>query len=243
MMHCTICDPKSKYENCICNKNFSEFYDIYNSIKFKDSDFLKPIKQWAISTMTLCCNYNSCINLERYKELYDIKPNNKNFYNAISVYIGVKYQSKNKVSIKIFKNGKVQLAGVTNIISAAYAVRKMFKRLVKNDLFIDHLNCNITDLRICMINSDFKIDKNIRQSEFCKIIDLEPEKYSIIRYSFNPSKYPGINIKFKHSEELTTCAVFRPGSIMITGGNQIKNYKTIIETLSEILQNNNKILY
>lgn len=241
-MHCYICDPKSKYENCICNKNFSQFYDIYDSIDCEDCESFKIAKKWSISTMTLCCSFNSCIDLEKYREIYEIKPSNKNFYNAICVYIGVKYQNKNKVSIKIFKNGNIQLAGVTNIRSACYSIRKMFKRLHKNDMFIDP-DPSITDLRICMINSDFKIDKNIRQSEFCKIIDNEQDKYSILRYSFNSSKYPGINIKFKHEEDLTTCAVFRPGSIMITGGNQIKNYKIIIESLLDILQKYNTILY
>lgn len=241
-MQCHNCDPKSKYEDCICNKNFSQFYDIYDSINCDATEYFSICKKWSISTMTLCCNYNSCINLEKYKELYDIKSNNKNFYNSVSVYIGVKYQTRNKVSIKIFKNGNVQLAGVTNIKSATYSIRKMFKRLVKNDLFID-CNPKISDLRICMINSDFKIDRNIRQTEFCKILDNDQDKYSILRYSFNSSKYPGINIKFKHDTTLTTCSVFRPGSIMITGGKEIKNYKIIMETLFEILKNNNHVLY
>lgn len=241
-MHCHICDPKSKYENCICNENFSQFYHIYDSIKHEDCENFKISKDWSISTMTLCCSFNCCIDLQKYREFYDIKSNNKNFYNAISVYIGVKYQTKNRVSIKIFKNGNIQLAGVTNIRSACYSVRKMFKRLQKNKMFIDS-NENISNLRICMINSDFKIDKNIRQSEFCKILDNDQEKYSILRYSFNSSKYPGINIKFKHGEDLTTCAVFRPGSIMITGGNKIKNYKIIIDTVIDILEKYNRILY
>lgn len=241
-MHCHICDPKSKYENCICNKNFSQFYDIYDSIYCEDCESFKIAKKWSISTITFCCSFNCCIDLEKYRELYEIKQSNKNFYNSVSVYIGVKYQTKNKVSIKIFKNGNIQLAGVTNIRSACYSIRKMFKRLQKNDLFIDSVP-SITNLRICMINSDFKIDKNIRQTQFCKIIDDEQDKYSIIRYSFNSSKYPGINIKFKHGAELTTCAVFRPGSIMITGGNEIKNYKLIIESLLDILQKYNTVLY
>jgi len=166
------------------------------------------------------------------------------FYNCVNTYISTKYQNKNKVSIKIFTNGNIQLAGILNVTSATYTIRKIFKRLVNINAFSDQGEPYISNVRICMINSDFKIDKSIKQAQLCKLID--ENKYPFIkRYSFIPSKYPGINIKIIENEETSkciTCSVFRPGSIIITGGNDLTIYKQILENLLFILKNNN-ILY
>ena len=167
------------------------------------------------------------------------------FYNCVNTYISTKYQNKNKVSIKIFTNGNIQLAGILNVTSATYTIRKIFKRLKNINAFSNEREPYISDVRICMINSDFKIDKNIKQAQLCKIID--ENDYSFIkRYSFIPSKYPGINIKIAENEEdskCITCSVFRPGSIIITGGNDLNIYKQTLENLLFILKNNNNVLY
>ena len=79
----------------------------------------------------------------------------------------------------------------------------------------------------------------------CKI--LETEKFSYIkRYSFNPSKYPGINIKFENPylpNNLISCIIFRPGSIIITGGNDISAYKYVYEKVLNLLINSEDVLY
>ncbi len=240
---CKICDPKCKYKDCICNENFNSFYDIYNEIQeIRETDKFVITKPWTISTMTICCSFNSEINLQEYNKAYCEELNCKTFYNCINTYTGVKYQNKNRVSLKIFSNGNVQLAGILNVMAATYAIRKVYKRLCKINAF-----CNssyISNVRICMINSDFKIDKNIKQANVCKIFDKKELEY-IKMYTFNPSKYPGINIKFTnpYSENIITCAMFRPGSIIITGGNDINCYKFVLNKILNLLQNNNDILY
>lgn len=239
---CKICDPKCKYTDCICNENFISFYDIYNELhSIDEKDNFSLIKPWSISTMTVCCSFKSKINLQNYRELYIEDNNCKTFYNCINTYLGVKYQNKNRVSLKIFSNGNIQLAGILNVMAAAYAVRKIYKRLCKNDLFIT-TPC-ITNLRICMINSDFKINKNIKQVNVCKLLDKK-EMSCVKMYTFNPSKYPGINIKFTnpYSDNIITCSMFRPGSIIITGGNDIKCYKFVLNEILFLLKNND-ILY
>jgi TATA-box binding protein (TBP) (component of TFIID and TFIIIB) len=243
MDYCIICDPKSKYDDCICNENFSYFYDIYNELNnITSRRNVNIIKKWSISTMTICCKFNSEIDLQKYRNEYEINNNKKSFYNSINIYSGVKYQFKNKVSIKIFTNGNIQLAGILNVMSATYAIRKMFKRIYNINAFNEEKKPYISDVRICMINSDFKIDKNIKQSLFCD--HIESSNYNFInRYSFNPSKYPGINLKVfnpdrENQKEIITCSIFRPGSIIITGGNNIKSYKFIFNKLLFILENN-----
>ena len=66
---CKICDPKCKYTDCICNENFNSFYDIYNELNNIDEiDNFSFIKHWSISTMTICCSFNSKINLQKYRD-------------------------------------------------------------------------------------------------------------------------------------------------------------------------------
>tara|TARA_B100000287_G_scaffold389279_1_gene399231 strand:+ start:4545 stop:5279 length:735 start_codon:yes stop_codon:yes gene_type:complete len=240
---CKICDPKCKHNDCICNENFSNFYDTYNELRsITQLEKFNLVKNWGISTMTICCSFNSDINLEKYINVYCSEITGKTFYNCINAYTGVKYQSKNRISIKIFSNGNIQLAGVLNVMSATYAIRKIYRRLCNLSAFASE--AFISNVRICMINSDFKIDKNIKQANVCKFLDSK-EIESVKMYSFNPSKYPGINIKFSNpiNQSIITCAMFRPGSIIVTGGNDINAYKFVLNQIFILLQNNNDFLY
>ena len=243
MVQCLICDPKVKYDYCICNEIIKNFDETFEDIKTFPCEYFNIKKAWTISTITMCAKFNSRIDIDLYAKNYETKETKSKFYNCINLELGVKYQNRFKISAKIFINGNIQLAGVTNVKAAMYAIRKIFKRLQILAAFLSEPD--ISDIKICMINSDFKIDKNIKQSDFCSVLDeiITSKKFNILRYSFNSSKYPGINIKFLHDTSQTTCSIFRPGSIMITGGNDIKNYKKIIETILILLENNYQILY
>jgi TATA-box binding protein (TBP) (component of TFIID and TFIIIB) len=187
----------------------------------------------------MCCKFNSTVNLNTYKQNYDYINNNK-FYNCVNIKIGVKYQQKQKVCLKVFKNGNIQLCGVENLKSAMYAFRKIFKRLCKISAFEDIPY--ISDVKICMINSDFKINKCIKQSSLCSIIDSN-ELDNVSFYSYNPTKYPAINIKLKNLEDKSSCMIFRTGSIIITGGVNFENYLKIYKDLINLFEKNNHILY
>lgn len=242
---CSICNPKDKYNECICHPTFKTFSDEYDELHNVDQHgTINIIKCWTISTMTICCSFNSVINLQLYRDFYLNHAEKKKFYNCINSYMTVKYQNKKKISIKIFKNGNIQFAGVLNVMSAAYAARKLMRRLKYISAFLIPEEASITNLRICMINSDFKISKNIKQKLLCSYLDSNPSGY-IKRYSYNPSKYPGINLKVEDekSGSKLTAAIFRPGSVILTGGNDIKLYKDAFTFLLQILENNNDILY
>jgi hypothetical protein len=137
----------------------------------------------------------------------------------------------------------MQMAGVLNVSSMAYGFRKIFKRLTTLQAFRNMDEANISNVKICMINSDFKIDKNIKQSSLCKLFDEKNLSY-IKRYSFNPNKYPAINLKILNSDgiNITTCLIFRSGSVMITGGNDIFEYYNIYNNFLKIINENDSIL-
>ena len=76
---CNICDPKKKYFNCICGKNWDTFEEHLYNLNI-DNKLIK--QQLEISTMTLCCNFNSHLDLDTLADLYtdSVKyaPNAKN---------------------------------------------------------------------------------------------------------------------------------------------------------------------
>jgi TATA-box binding protein (TBP) (component of TFIID and TFIIIB) len=241
MTTCVICDPRSQYTDCICHPNFKSF-DNFKCSEDENYTSFNIIKKWDISTMTVCCCFNSVIDTEKYTNEYNDENGKKQFYNCANIYITVKYQNKPKVSAKIFSNGNIQLAGVLNPYSATYAIRKLFKRLSVLEAFNSE-TARISNVRICMINSDFKINKYIKQTELCKILDQGKLNY-LKTYSFNPNKYPGVNIKMQipDTDKVMSCIVFRPGSVIITGGNDITSYEKIYRCMIDTFVRNESIL-
>jgi TATA-box binding protein (TBP) (component of TFIID and TFIIIB) len=267
---CDICDPKKKYTDCICDSTWENFNDIIFKLNNFNSEILNV--KLKISTITLCCNFNSNIDLDKfykkYKECVKYTPKTKNtakvssFYNSLLMNMSVKYQGKHSVSIKYFPNGKIQVAGLQSIKACAYCIRKAFNRLSKNGCFLS--DASVTNPRIVMINSDFKINKNIHQGDFCEILsDSHISKNgNITQIIFQPSKYPAINVKIipddKKLEYLQHCEkngimkkfagtisllIFRSGSIIITGGRCISSYLEIYIKIINILSSNKNILY
>lgn len=243
MTTCSICDPRSQYTDCICNPQFKNFNEVYKRMRGPEIyTSFKIVKKWDISTMTVCCCFNSLIETSKYISEYSNENGKKQFYNCANIYITVKYQAKPSVSAKIFSNGNVQLAGILNPHSATYAIRKIFKRLKTLNAFKSE-SAKISDIRICMINSDFKIDKFIKQTELCKILDKGALDY-LKTYSFNPNKYPGVNIKMQEPDfnKVMSCIIFRPGSVIITGGNDIASYEKIYSCVIDAFVRNENIL-
>ena len=271
---CDICDPKNKYSDCICCSKWKSFNETLETIDTSLSDEIL-LNKLRISTITLCSNFNCDINLGEFSKLYKNsikytprtknKTQNNSFYNSLLMNISVKYQPRQKVSIKFFPNGKVQIAGLQTIEACAYCIRKAFRRLLKTSLFIKGDSTpKITDTRIVMINSDFKIGSSIYQDKLCGIL-LEhgvSNGGNFVQIGFNPSKYPAINTKVvsdsnkddysehyekygirKKYKKFISMLIFRSGSIIITGGNDISDYSSVYSKIIDILSKNKSLLY
>jgi TATA-box binding protein (TBP) (component of TFIID and TFIIIB) len=275
--HCTICDPKKKYFNCICDKHWNTFEEHLKKLQTSNSSLVE--KELSISTMTLCCNFNSHIDLDTLADIYvdSVKyspsakktksgGNNECFYNSLLMSVSTKYQQPNKngsikVSIKFFPNGKLQIAGCKSIKSCCYAVRKAFNRVHKSGCFME--NAYISHCKLVMINSDFKINKCINQEELTNILSTKTidKNQNFLQVVYQSSKYPGINAKFVPTNKIVDYAkfqlkngfkqkypsvisllIFRPGSIIITGGNNIEDYIDAQNVLLDIIKCNNNIL-
>ena len=268
MENCQICDPKCKYDNCICCNSWSKFQDTFEKIKNYKTDTLKdPLR---ISTVTLCFNLNSDINFDEMVKSYPSNKTNK-FYNSIIYNWHTKYQYKTIVSVNIFPNGKFQIAGLVSTMACAYIMRKIYKKVYP--FLEDKENSKIINARIVMINSDFKLVSQINIVELCQILSQNTISNSnsiscgdnnngaFLNIVYQPIKYPAINTKYinysniqdyydhvykygskKKYKNSISILIFRSGSIIITGGNSIDDYyETYIHFLEIISENYNKI--
>lgn len=269
-MNCPVCDPKKKYPYCICHKDWKVFDKILHIIKEINNPLVE--KNFDLSTITVCSDFNSTIDLRTLSQKFEknnvkFNPNSKKckvaknnfcFYNSVIVNFNAKYQHFGYVSIKIFPNGKIQIAGCKTIMSCAYSIRKIYNKIKNYECFLD--DSKITNSRIAMINSDIKINMEINQENLCEIL----ENYSIhnsgsfIQINFQNSKYPAINSKFisknrveeyrnylqskskNKFENVISILIFRSGSIILTGGKDIKDYYEAYTKLLKILNVNKK---
>ena len=252
---CNLCDPKSKYNDCICPNEWKKFDETLDRIKNVSSELL--VEGLRISTITLCFNLNSNIDTDSLIKTYQLKNKGK-FYNSFIFNWHTKYQFKKIVSVKIFKNGKVQITGLNTIKSCCYIIRKVYNKLLN---FYLSKNYYLSDIKICMINSDFKISGIMNMYSLC---DLCNEKKisnggNFLNIVYQPIKYPAINTKFIVNDQLqnynnhiylngikkkytgsVSILIFRSGSIIITGGNKIEDYLNIYNYLLILFNNNIK---
>jgi len=153
---CELCDPKCKYFDCICDSSWKNFDESLKSIKSYSSEIL--LESLRISTITLCFQLNTNVDIDKLSSKY-VSENSGKFYNSLIFNWHTKYQYKKVVSVKIFPNGKVQIAGLSNIKSCAYIMRKVYNKCKEFCEYPDL--AKILNVKIAMINSDFKIIDSI----------------------------------------------------------------------------------
>lgn len=278
---CDICDPENKHSYCICGPNWDCFETMIDNIKNVKSNYIA--KKFSISTITVCSQFNSEIDLETLSKLYFDKikfnpkckkstqskrskkdktgENESLFYNSLIMKIIGKYQDFGFVSIKFFPNGKIQIAGCKTIKSCAYAIRKAFSRVYKNGCFVG--KPSISNTKIAMINSDFKINFNFDQDDMCTVLNefsIHKNK-NFTQINYQNCKYPAINAKAiglsrideyknfitarkekvakRKFQNVISVLIFRPGSIILTGGCCIEQYLEIYRILiKDIIEEN-----
>ena len=256
--YCKICDPKCKYFDCICAESWKNFDETLSNIKNVSSEYLN--ESLRISTITLCFNLNSDIDTEKLSKVY-VSKNNGKFYNSLIFNWHTKYQYKTVVSVKIFPNGKVQIAGLANIKSCAYIMRKVLYKC--RDYFKDKESAKIDNVKIAMINSDFKLSNALNLTNLCEILSENSVETNgnLLSIVYQPIKYPAINSKFicnkylesynnhvykyamkKKFDKTISILIFRSGSIIITGGNDINDYFEVYNYILNLIKSNFKNL-
>lgn len=190
------------------------------------------------------------------------------FYNQVSMYVDVKAKRKKPVNIKLFSNGAIQMTGCKTVDNAMETLSKVLPELKKVRAVVDYKNFkvvekpfasnldtlelkNVKNVRIAMINSNFKIPFKIDRGKLYNL--LLAENYECL---YDPVKHACVNIKYDHPDKTISVFVFEKGSIIITGARNcaqildaynfinrylLRNHKHIVK--NDALTNSNIIKY
>lgn len=288
MTECNLCDKKK--EECFCQDYWHSFEDDLLSINFPENDVVNATKLTP-STITVCFDINTKINIknvvqtfEKNYENHDVFQNikykagtkkskdkelNDAFYNQCSMVLSIEddeskiQKQTSKINVFVFPNGSFRTVGCRTIKTCAIMINELYCFFKYNKNLVENPSTfSLRNVRISMINSDFKLSRKIKQKKLFNLL----KKYTIenggnIRINtFNPDKYPGINVKYlkdttkvNSSDKFTrkgrkkidgevSILIFRSGSIIITGYKKPTEAKHAFKYLSEILIQNQEVV-
>ena len=230
-------------------------YDDYLDLMDKSHDeksFISSMSYLSLSTMTIISQLNGEIDISLLNRLFKTPSyplcalipakdhheyeltargkKKKSFYNQTTI----RYKDHTTKSIKVFSNGRLQITGITSITEAC-TTSKIVCDIINAIPTCSKRTISLQDVSIAMINTNFSYNCGI------DIITLQ----SLLKYdenitvSFDPDRYPGLNIKHKNSDGTKTSVLFfGTGNVVITG---VKSFRGILEaftTVSKIVREN-----
>lgn len=144
------------------------------------------------------------------------------------------------ISIKVFGNGSIHIVGVTRPIYALLISNyflNFFEDIQRRGNVIPSTDPScLTGMTetysICMIQSNFEVDRAILLKEF-------REKWDVVSGSIvynKDSRHPGLQIKFK--ELSTSCILFSSGKILITGATEADHLENVYKIVCEFIDKN-----
>lgn len=258
---CEVCFFKNK--SCVCQSFWSSFERDLSDLGSYTNIDPSPL---TISTMTfgiklegvvmdlnvLVANAKRSLFCREIKFKNGAKKSKKDddlnfqFYNQCSITSYIPDERDNtkliKVSTKIFHNGSLNFTGVKTIKGVVHMIRYMIMFLTGIEGVVKSSGkIKIRDVKISMINSDYKLGKKVRQmalknllqgySDHVKFAEFDPSKYNGVLINF--VCYPGAKDETKMTRKGITKAkgeitisVFNTGNIIVTGGNTI--YETMM---------------
>lgn len=175
------------------------------------------------------------------------------FYNQITVVIRIKegdtdnLEDEKKLNLKLFKNGSVQISGLKKIEYCNRALNKLVYRLneIKGILIDDKISevkfiedkINITDFKIYMINSNYKVNLQINRSALYHLLIKKK-----IKSSFEKTIRACVIVKYipknnNDEEKEISVFVFEKGNIIITGARNLDHIRETYKYINNILFN------
>ena len=207
-----------------------------------------------LSTMTMICDLTKAVNISSFSDNF-ISPTNiqctikkpkhnsefelskrgkkkKTFFNQASIH----YRDHTTKCIKVFSNGRLHITGVTSMIEATN-VCNFTCDILNNTLgsITGGDKVEAIDLKICMINTNFALNHGIN---IIKLKDyLRP--FENILCNYTPDTYPGLKIKFTHSNlNKSSVFIFSSGQIVITGVKLLTDVHDVYLNLMNIISSN-----
>jgi TATA-box binding protein (TBP) (component of TFIID and TFIIIB) len=183
-------------------------------------------------------------------EEINMKVSEKTFNNQLTMK--VKIAEDKCVSIKIFLNGSIQIAGSKSIEQINKGIEYLLKMLKKRYYveslneeikLVDSYNFNIKDFKINMINSNFYVNYKINIENLFPLITKKG-----IKARFEPLSHRCVNIKFcpegmdPEVNKPISIFVFESGSIIITGARNGSHIKSAYNFINGVLDDNSTIV-
>jgi TATA-box binding protein (TBP) (component of TFIID and TFIIIB) len=178
-------------------------------------------------------------------EEVNMKISEKTFNNQLTMKL--KIADDKFVSVKIFLNGSIQIAGSKSIEQINKSIECLLK-ILKKKYFVESLNEEIhlvesynfaiKDFKINMINSNFYVNYKINIENLYPLITKKG-----VKARFEPLSHRCVNIKFvpensKITDKPISIFVFESGSIIITGARNGNNIKNAYEFITGVLDEN-----
>lgn len=189
------------------------------------------------------------------------KPSNKNFYNQVTILMKpMNNPIRNYMNIKVFQNGSLQITGCkdmddfNNVVNTLIRVLKRGHDVENNGdvIHIDFVNksnaMGIFDVRIRMINSNFKVSYKIDRKRLAKLLkknhnfNTRDVEIGYVEYVYEPNGgHSCVNIKHRYDHSLvdsniTSIFVFQTGSIIITGAKNLNHIIMAYHYINKILK-------
>ena len=149
----------------------------------------------------------------------------KRFDNSVTLLLRI--SMGNEINVKLFKNGKVQMTGVktendghrvlqhvTDLVTRVHN-NVCDKEGTNNSMVKDIDTLRPSDLSIHLINSDFKVNMEIRRDLLYRLLI---EDYSVI-CTYEPCIYPGVKIQYYlNRNSNNTHSIHKPGQCTCVDG-------------------------
>ena len=286
MTECNLCEQK----NCFCQDYWHTFEDDLLSISFPENEIVQATKLKP-STITVCFDINTKINIknvvktfEKTYKNHDVfqsikyksgtkkskdKELNDAFYNQCSMVLCIEddeskiEKQTSKINVFVFPNGSFRTVGCRTIKTCTIMINELFCFFKYNkDMVENPSQFSLKNIRISMINSDFKLSRKIKQKKLFNLLkEYTIENGGNIRNNtFNPDKYPGINVKFikdttkvnssikftrkgrKKIDGEVSILIFRSGSIIITGYKKPMEAKDAFDYICKLIIDNKEVV-
>ncbi|BCS83088.1 TATA-box-binding protein-like protein [Cotonvirus japonicus] len=183
------------------------------------------------------------------------KPSLINFYNQVTILMKpTNNPERNYINIKVFKNGSLQMTGCKDMEDFNNVTVTLIKILKKGkDCEIKgktvHLNyiedaekIGIFDVKIRMINSNFKLDYKVDRKKLAKIlkkhhgVNSRDKEIGYVECKYQPTGgHSCVNIKYNNDNNKTSVFVFQTGAIIITGAKNLNHIISAYHFIHKIL--------
>lgn len=187
------------------------------------------------------------------------------FDNQTTVH--VKY-GDSLLNVKVFRNGNVQITGLQRIEHGLDALAYLCDRIraipseFLSEVVDDASKLRPSDLKVCLINSDFKVDFEIRRDKLFRLLTTsEGGEPCRLGCTYEPCIYPGVKIQYFWNERQPTTgccacpvkcqgagdglagaecrkitiAVFQSGCVIVTGGHSYQQIEQAYEYILGLL--------